>query len=82
MSKYAPSRVQTHMHLGAILMSNLYQRCFNPGKALSRDAWDMWGYCIDAYEELPAGSMEYYEFGPEADDWCWAATTCMREDAV
>lgn len=81
--KYAPSRVQSHYQVGLLVMLETHRRIngrkFGPmPKPLSDDAFNMSGYCIDAHDVLPAGSMAFDKFGPDDEDWMWMPTTCLR----
>jgi hypothetical protein len=84
---YSPSSFQTHFEVGVLVMLETHRRingnAFGPTpKALSDDSFNMAGYCIDAHDVMPAGSMEYERFGPEEDDWVWVPTICTRESAA
>ncbi len=48
-------------------------------KALTDDAFSMAGYCLDAPDLLPAGSVVYERTGPEADDWIAMPSMFYRE---
>lgn len=80
MSYPLPSIIK-RAHLAPRLMMNMYDRIGSKdpaAKRLVRLAWDDAGYCLDAPEELPAGSTERYEVGLEPDAWVPSATQIDR----
>lgn len=81
---YQPFSTQSHFHIGVLVFMEFHRRILG-GKfgsipePIKDDAFNMGGYCLDAHETLPAGSMEFISFGPEEDDWNWSPTTVERE---
>jgi hypothetical protein len=80
---YGPSSIQTHHQVGVLVFVETHRRILggNFGRipeALKEDAFSMGGYCLDAHDIIPAGSVAYESFGPEPDDWIWAPTHIER----
>lgn len=80
--KYQTGCVQTHYFVGLQVRLELQHRLVGGfgtvPKPLSDDAFNMGGYCLDAHEVLPAGSVQFHRFGPDEDDWIFEPTICMR----
>lgn len=84
---YAPISAQSHSRVGMLVMLETHRRVFKGQfgalpRPLSDDAFSMGGYCLDAFDELPAGSMQYSRFGSDEDDWLWEPTMINREEVV
>ena len=80
-----PSSTQSHLGLGVLVFVETHRRVFGLQfgplpRPLRDDAFSMSGYCLDAHDTLPAGSVEYSSFGPGEDDWIWVPTTVDREE--
>lgn len=78
---------QTHRFVGVMVFLEMHRRILGKEfgkipKALSEDAFSMAGYCLDAHEEMPAGSTEFHSFGPGRDDWLAQATTVKRDECT
>lgn len=71
-------------HVGVLVFMEYHRRILKGEfgeipKPISDDAFNMGGYCLDAPELMPAGSTEFYQFGPEKDDWIAEPTSIERE---
>ena len=83
---YTPTNLQSHHGVGVLVFIETHRRILKGrfGRipvALKDDAFSMGGYCLDAHELLPAGSVKFESFGPGKDEWIWSPTTTQREDA-
>jgi hypothetical protein len=63
---HRPLRIQSHWHVGALVFMELHTRLHGNQfglvpKPLRDDAFSAAGYCLDAHDALPAGSMLYEE---------------------
>lgn len=80
---YTPTSVQSHYHVGLLCFVETHRRVLG-GKfgripaPLQEDAFSMRGYCLDAHELIPAGSVKFDSFGPGDDDWIWSPTHIER----
>jgi hypothetical protein len=81
---HSPTSVQSHFFIGALVFTETHRRILKGEfgripRPISDDAFSMGGYCIDAHEIIPAGSVEFDSFGPGPDDWVASPTTTNRE---
>jgi hypothetical protein len=68
---HTPSRVQSHYGIGLLCFTEYHRRILGGEfgripKPIQEDAFSQGGYCIDAHDLLPAGSMQFHSFGPGA----------------
>lgn len=81
---YQPSSTQSHFHIGVLVFMEFHRRILG-GKfgsipePIKDDAFNMGGYCLDAHETIPAGSMVYERFGPRPEEWMISQSTTSRE---
>jgi hypothetical protein len=72
---------QSHWYIGILLA--IRNRPLGPLKTVDRRLWDyhctLGGYCLDAYDTMPAGSVAYARIGPSEDDWIASPTTVKRD---
>lgn len=83
---HQPMSMQSHHSLGVLVFLETHRRLLHGEfgripEPLKDDAFSMGSYCLDAHELLPAGSTEFYSFGPGKDDWLPAPTTLLRNGA-
>jgi hypothetical protein len=80
---YTPASTQSRLGVGVLVFLEMHRRVLG-GKfgsipaPIRDDAFSMSGYCLDAHELMPAGSMRFHRFGPEPDDWIWESTKVER----
>lgn len=84
---HTPSSIQSHFGIGALVFVETHRRILGGKfgsipKAISDDAFAQGGYCIDAHELMPAGSVEFQRFGAGADEWIANPTHFEREPSA
>jgi hypothetical protein len=62
--------LETHRRIGGVIPDHL-----------SKDAFSMAGYCIDATDTLLCGSIVFDQFGPGTDDWLALPSFVLRDGA-
>ena len=79
-----PSNVGGHHFVGVLMFMETHRRILNGEfgtipAPIKDDAFSMGGYCLDAPETMPAGSMVYERFGPGPEEWMISQSTTSRE---
>ena len=80
---HQPMTTQSHHRIGLLVFMEMHRRILG-GKfghipePLKDDSFSAGGYCIDAYDIMPAGSMEFFAIGPGDDEWLPMPTTLDR----